>query len=95
MDVVGQARLASATGHGCRTISADLNVPADTVRGCVRRATGRAEWLRGNGLTTARECDSMLPAVDPAGAALADALVALGTAAAAVTRSRRLGRSSR
>jgi hypothetical protein len=45
-----------------------------------RRVAARAR------LTTARECDSMLPAVDPAGAALADALVALGTAAAAVTR---------
>jgi hypothetical protein len=86
IDVVGQALLARATGHGYRTISADLNVPADTVRGWVRRATGRAEWLRVEGLTTAHECDSTLPAVDPAGAALADALVALGTAAAAVTR---------
>ena len=89
MDVVSQALLASAIGHGYRTISADLDVPADTVRYWVRRATGRAEWLRGQAVTMANACDPMLPAIEPAGSTLADALAALGTAAAALTR--RLG----
>jgi hypothetical protein len=86
MDVVGHALLASTAGHGYRTISTDLDVPADTVRDWVRRATGRAEWLRGRAITTANACDPMLAAIEPAESALADALTALGAAAAALTR---------
>lgn len=88
IDVVGQALLASAGGQG-RAIGAELAVPADTVRGWIRRATGRAEWLRMQGTIGAHECDPMLPATVPTGSALADALSALGIAAAAVLR--RLG----
>ena len=44
IDVVGKALLASARGQGHRTIGAELAVPADTVRGWISRATGRAEW---------------------------------------------------
>jgi len=89
IDVVGQALLASARGQGHRKIGAELAVPADTVRGWIRRATGRAEWLRVQGTISAHECDPMLPASIPTGSALADALSALGVAAAAVLR--RLG----
>jgi hypothetical protein len=46
IDVVGQALLACALGQSHRTIGADLGVPADTVRGWIRRVRGRAEWLR-------------------------------------------------
>jgi|GEM_PF-452576 len=38
-----QTLLASATGRGHQTIGADLDLPADTVRGWIRKATGRAE----------------------------------------------------
>jgi hypothetical protein len=86
IDVVGQALLASARGQGHRAIGAELAVPADTVRGWIRRATGRAEWLRVQGTIRAHECDPMLPATVPTGSALADALSALGLAAAAVRR---------
>jgi hypothetical protein len=86
IDVIGQALLASARGQGHRAIGAELAVPADTVRGWIRRATGRAEWLRVQGTLRALECDPMLPAAVPAGSALADALSALGLAAAAVVR---------
>ncbi len=89
IEVVGQALLASVRGQGHRAIGAELAVPADTVRGWIRRATGRAEWLRMQGTIGAHECDPMLPATVPTGSALADALSALGIAAAAVLR--RLG----
>jgi hypothetical protein len=49
IDVVGQALLASARGQGHRAIGAELAVPADTVHGWIRRANGRAEWLRMSG----------------------------------------------
>jgi hypothetical protein len=86
IDVVGQALLASARGQGYRAIGAELAVPADTVRGWIRRAIGRAEWLRMQGTIRAHEYDPMLPATAPTGSALADALSALGLAAAAVLR---------
>lgn len=96
IDVMGQALLASARGQGHRKIGAELTVPADTVRGWIRRATGRAEWLRAQGTIGAHEFDPMRPVptvptvpTDPTGSALADALSALGLAAAAVVR--RLG----
>jgi len=59
------------------------------VGGWIRRANGRAEWLRVQGTIRAHECDPMLPASIPTGSALDDALSALGIAAAAVLR--RLG----
>ena len=86
IDVVGQALLGSAQGQGHRAIGAELAVPADTVRGWVRKANGHAEWLRVQGTVRAHEFDPMLPATVPAGSALADALSALGLAAATVLR---------
>ena len=89
IDVVGQVLLARAQGRSHRTIGAELEIPADTVRGWIRRVTARAQWLRVQGTTIAHEFDSMLPATIPAGSALADAISALGVAASAVVR--RLG----
>ena len=86
IDVVGHALLASAFGQSHRTIGADLGVPADTVRGWIRRVRGRAEWLRVQGTIAAHNFDPMLPAIVPAGSPLADAVSALGTAAAAMAR---------
>lgn len=86
IDVVGPALVASATGQSHRQIAADLALPADTVRGWIRRATARAEWLRVQGITNAHAYDPMLAAIPPAGCALADALSALGLAAAAIRR---------
>ena len=86
IEVVGQALLASATGRGHQMIGADLDLPADTVRGWIRKATGRAEWLRAQGTTMAHECDPIMPPVLPVGTQLAEALSALGLAAAAVVR---------
>jgi hypothetical protein len=89
IDVVGHALLASAFGQSHRTIGADLGVPADTVPDWIRRVGARAEWLRVQGTIAAHRLDPMLPAIAPAGSALADALSALATAAAATVR--RLG----
>lgn len=87
IEVVGPALLARASGHSCRTIGIDLGLPADTARGWVRRANGRAEWLRAQGTAQAHEYDPLLPAVPPTGgSALAEALAALALAAAAVVR---------
>src|SRR5674476_1095081 len=89
IDVVGHALLASAFGQGHRTIGADLGVPADTVRGWIRRVRARAEWLRVQGTISAHKFDPMLPAIVLAGSALADAVSVLGMASAALVR--RLG----
>ncbi len=58
----------------------------DTVRGWISRVTRRAEWVRVQGTTAAYACDPMQPAVLPVGSALAQAVSALGVAAAAVRR---------
>jgi hypothetical protein len=89
IDLVGQALLASALGRSHRTIGTDLGIPADTVRDWIRRVKARAEWLRVRGTIEAHMLDPMLPVIVPAGSALADALSALATAAAASVR--RLG----
>lgn len=86
IDVVGQALLACALGQSHRTIGADLGVPADTVRGWIRRVRARAEWLRVQGTVTAHKYDPMQATIVPAGSQLADAVSALGTAAAALAR---------
>ena len=89
IDVVGQVLLACASGQSHRTIGADLAMPADTVRGWIRRVGARTEWLRVQGTIAAHQFDSMLPPTAPARSALADAVSILGEAAAAVVR--RLG----
>lgn len=89
IDIIGQALLASALGRSHRTISADLGIPADTVRDWIRRVRARAEWLRVQGTVAAHTLDPMLPVIVPAGSVLADAMSALATAAAASVR--RLG----
>ena len=86
IDVIGQALLACAFGQSHRTIGTDLGVPADTVRGWIRRVRARAEWLRVQGTIAAHNFYPMLPAIVPAGSLLADAVSALGMAAAAMVR---------
>jgi hypothetical protein len=86
IELIGLALLASAQGDSARTISAELAVPADTIRGWVRRATGRADWLYAQGIIAAHSCDPMLAATAPGRSALAEALNALAAAAAAVVR---------
>lgn len=65
VDIVGAALLAKADGASHQAIAADLDLPADTVRGWVRRATATATWLHDRGLTLAHQLDPMLPAMSP------------------------------
>ena len=54
------------------------------MREWIRRVRARAEWLRVQGTIAAHMLDPMLPAIVAAGSALADAVSALATAAAAM-----------
>jgi hypothetical protein len=89
VSVIGAALLAKAAGVGHRPIAAGLGRAPATVRGWLRRFTARAEEVRV--LFT-----GLLHALDPSagplpvtGSVFADALEALGSAAAAAVR--RLG----
>lgn len=81
--VVGEALLAKATGQTDRQIAASLCRARSTVRGWLQRFSARAEDLRQLGTTLAHELDAELPAVAARGSPFADALEALGLAAAA------------
>jgi hypothetical protein len=85
--VIVSALAAKATGRaGFRRIAAGLARPAETVRGWLRRFAERAEavrsvftvWLR------AVDADPVMP--DAAGGVFADAVVAIGVFAGAITR---------
>ncbi len=84
--VIGAALLAKARGSGHRAIAVLLDRPEATVRGWLRRFAARAQgWRRG--------FTELLMALDPEpgpilprGSALADAVEAVGLAAAAASR---------
>lgn len=88
IDVVGQALVSSAQGRSHRTIAADLGLPDDTVRGWIRKVSGRAEWLRTTATAAAHMFDAMFDPPPPtaAGSPLAEAISALGGAATAARR---------
>jgi len=86
VEAVGAALLAGAAGLGHRPIANSLGVPADTVRGWLRRARQRAPWLRVLATGVAYRADPSLGPIPPRGSVLADAVEALGQAAAALTR---------
>ncbi len=85
--VIGAGLAAAALGRGYRQAAAELGVPADTVRGWLRRAAGRAGQVR-EAFTRAAAALSADPVpLEPAGSPLADAVVAVAaTAAAAAAR---------
>jgi len=85
MEVVGPALLSSAQGDSHRTIATDLGLPADTVRGWIRKLTGQAEWLGTTGTVAAHMFDANLPDLlsTQVQSPLAKAISALGAAAAA------------
>lgn len=83
-EVIGAALLASAMGSGHRQIAADLQRPAGTVRGWLRRARARSEDLRASASRWAVALDPELGAVLPSGRGrFGDAVQALGVAARA------------
>lgn len=86
IEVIGAALLAKQAGQGHRAIADMVGVPASTVRGWLRRFTARAEELRVMATVWALSVDSMYPRIEPRGSPFADALAALGLAAAATVR---------
>jgi hypothetical protein len=81
--VIGEAIEANVAGEGCRVIASRLGVPADTVRGWLRRFVGRAGLIRALFTRCAVALDPMLGSVLPAGSGVADALEAVAVAARA------------
>ncbi len=87
LEVIGTAAAAALAGSGHRAIGAGLGVPADTVRGWLRRLRSRAEELRCHALGELAvfggdRCDHLLPSGSPLG----DALTALTAVVRAVQR---------
>ena len=87
IETVGDALFRAANGHGHRSIARELALPPSTVRNWLRRARGRAEWLRQRAVQAGHEIDVCLPFSPPRASLLAEALDALGlTAWAAIRR---------
>ena len=84
--VIGEALALAAAGLGCGVIAGRLGRAAATVRGWLRRFVSRAEALRSafTVLACALDPDPLLPG--PSGSAAADAVAAIGAAAAATAR---------
>jgi len=83
VSVIGRAIEAKVAGVGYRRIASGLGVPADTVRGWLRRFAERAELIRAHFTRCAVALDPELGAVLPAGGGIADALEAIAVAARA------------
>ena len=83
VEVIGEAIEASVGGEGCRPIASRLGVPADTVRGWLRRFARRAEQVRALFTRCAVALDPELGSVLPACSVIADALEAIAVAARA------------
>lgn len=84
--VIGAALLAKATGLGHRPIALALERPACTVRGWLRRFASRAESLRVVFTDRLYALDASAGPLAVIGSVLADAVEALGRAAAAASR---------
>ena len=91
IEVIGAALVAKQRGSGYRRIASRLGVPATTVRGWLRRFAAKAVFLAAQFTAVAHVLDRDLGRVEPRGSPVADALEAIGVAAAAATR--RFGRS--
>ncbi|HTX12154.1 MAG TPA: DUF6431 domain-containing protein [Solirubrobacteraceae bacterium] len=83
--VIGAAIVASVAGQGYRLIARRFGVPADTVRGWLRRFRERAELLRAHFTRCAGVLDPELGPVVPAGSGVADAVEAIAVAGRAWT----------
>jgi hypothetical protein len=88
-EVIGQALVWRVLGRGHRRIAGELGLAPTTVRGWLRRFGVRAERLRAHFTRLAHALDPALPPLEPGGTGAADALEAIGMAAAAAAR--RLG----
>jgi hypothetical protein len=82
--VIGAALAGAARGWGHRRIARDLAVPEGTVRGWLRRFAGRAGLVREVFTRVAVVLSPDPVPLEPAGSPLADGVVAVAAAAAAV-----------
>ena len=83
VSVIGAALEAKAAGAGHRGIAAVLGRPAATVRGWLRRFAARAEQVRAEFTRLLLALDPLAAPVTPRASVVADALEAIGRAAAA------------
>ncbi len=81
--VIGAAIEAKVAGEGHRPIARRLGVPADTVRGWLRRFVERADRIRVHFTRWVVVLDPEIGAVLPAGSGIADGLEAIAVAARA------------
>jgi hypothetical protein len=84
--VIGAALALKAAGWGHRPIAGRLRRPPGTVRGWLRRFAERAETLRRGFTALAVSVLADSPLAAPAGSLFADAVAAVGCAAAAMAR---------
>lgn len=85
-DVVGAALLDRAEGLGYRRIAARVGRPVSTVRGWLGRMSSNAERVRVAFTQLCHRVDDDPGPLSSAGSVLADAVAAIGAAAAAVRR---------
>jgi Homeodomain-like domain len=83
---IGAALTAKADGLGHRRIAERLGRPASTVRNWLRAFAARAEHVRAGFTALLHELDPVSEPLAPAGTAFADAVSAVGAAAAASRR---------
>jgi transposase-like protein len=83
--VIGTALVAAARGAGFRRVAELIGRPATTVRGWLRRARAAAARIREHFTRWAHALDASLPAIEPAGSVLADAVAVVGVAARAAS----------
>ena len=83
VSVIGAALEAKAGGVGHRPIAAALGRPSSTVRGWLRRFAARAEQVRGHFTRLLHALEPSVLGLVPRSSTFADAVEALGAAAAA------------
>lgn len=83
--VIGRALVAAAAGVGHRRVAVQVERPASTVRGWLRRFRAVAERVAIHFTVWAHGLDPNLGVVEPAGSVLADAVEAIGVAARAAS----------
>jgi len=79
-ETIGVALLAAARGADHRSIATDLDLPATTVRGWLRRARVNAEPARVAATLAAHDLDPLCRPIPPTGSSLGDMVEALGRA---------------
>jgi hypothetical protein len=87
VDVIGAALLDRARDLGYRRIAARVGRPVSTVRGWLSRMSGNAERVRVAFTLLRHRVDDDAGPLSAAGSAFADAVAAIGAAAAALRRS--------